>query len=77
LADVRLAARVFAPHYAAPLPVTLSRAAPLRAGPDAGSPVLATLEAGAPFDLLERSGGRLWGVAPGANRVGYLDEGVL
>lgn len=75
LADIRLADRVFAPHYAAPMPRTLVRAATLRAAPAGES--IAELAAGDVFEVLELSGDRAWGVAPGAKRVGYLDAAAL
>ena len=74
---MRLASQVFAPHYAAPLVVLLARSATLRAGPEAGAEELARLSAGDRFEVLERAGGRAWGVAPEQPLVGYLDEGAL
>jgi len=74
---VRLAARVFAPHYASHAPAALTADAALRAAPDAGSDVLAALPAGSAFEVLELAGGTAWGVAPGPSLVGYLDEAAL
>ena len=53
------------------------RAAELRAGRDDGSEVLATLDAGATIEVLEVSGGQVWGVAPGEGLVGYLAADAL
>ncbi len=77
LADVRLAERVFAPHYAAPMPRTLARAAALRAGRAPDSEVLSQLASGDSFEVLELAGSNAWGVAPGLGLVGYLDADSL
>ncbi|UUY01320.1 SH3 domain-containing protein [Sphingomonas sp. J315] len=72
LADVRLADRVFAPHYAAHLTHVATRATALRAGRDAGTELLATLNAGDLFEALELSAGLAWGSAPAHGLVGYV-----
>jgi hypothetical protein len=77
LADVRLAERVFAPHYAAPLPRTLSRDVALRAAAPADAEVLTQLNAGDAFEVLELAGTHAWGVAPAAGLVGYIDAQAL
>jgi hypothetical protein len=77
LADIRLADRVFAPHYAAPMPRTLATDAALRAAPDSNSETLATLAAGDVFEVLELAGGNAWGVAPGQKLVGYIPADAL
>ena len=77
IADVRLAERVFAPHYAAPLPRTVIRDAALRRERSSGSDVLEALSAGARFDLLDITGGVAWGIATGSNLVGYLDADAI
>lgn len=74
LADIRLADRVFAPHYAEPLTRTLARSATLLAG---DAEPLAQLERSERFDVLELAGGRAWGVAPGRGLVGYVDADAL
>ena len=76
LADVRLAERVFAPHYAAPLPHVLASDTTLRTASVDGDS-LAELKAGDIFEVLELSGSHAWGVAPGAGLVGYIDAAVL
>jgi hypothetical protein len=68
---------VFAPHYAAPVSVTLNRDAVLRSGPEPESEEMARLSAGAGFELLDRSGGQAWGIASAERLVGYLDEAAL
>lgn len=72
IADVRLADQVFAPHYAAPMPMVVKIAAPLaaRGAPDAE--VLTQMEPGDVFEALDFAGGFAWGIAPGKNLVGYL-----
>lgn len=77
IADVRLAERVFAPHYAAPLARTLTRATSLRRERASDAEVLVDLAAGARFDLLDVTGDIGWGIALDANLVGYLDVDAI
>lgn len=77
LADVRLADRVFAPHYAAPLAHLVTAAVPLRAAKDADSETLAELAPGDLFEVLELSAGTAWGRSPAKGLVGYVDAGHL
>lgn len=77
LADVRLAERVFAPHYAAPMPREVRDSVALRAGPGRDTEVLATLSAGDVFEILELAGTNAWGVAPGFALVGYIEAASL
>lgn len=49
----------------------------LRAAPAADSEVLASLKAGDVFEVLELAGDRAWGVAPGAQLVGYIAAETL
>lgn len=77
LADVRLADRVFAPHYAAPMVRRIAGSAALRAASPADSEILARLKAGDLFEVLELAGTHAWGVAPGAGLVGYIDAAAL
>jgi len=77
LADVRLADRVFAPHYAAPVAHVVIAAAPLRAAKQADAEVLAQLGEGDLFEVLELSAGNAWGRAPGIGLVGYVDAAQL
>ncbi len=73
LADVRLADRVFAPHYAAHLPHVTTRATALRDARAADAACLATLDPGELFEVLELSAGLAWGRAPTHGLVGYVD----
>ena len=77
LADVRLADRVFAPHYAAPVTYVVTAAVPLRAAKEADAEVLAELAEGEVFEVLELSAGNAWGSAPGSGLVGYVDAAQL
>ena len=77
IADIRLADRVFAPHYAQAVGRTLAADAPLRADRGADAETLATLCRGDAFELLDVTGGRAWGIAVAAGLVGYLDANVL
>lgn len=77
LADIRLADRVFAPHYACAVPRVVIAAADLREAPDPDSIVLAELNVGDVFEVLEFVRGRAWGRAPGKDLVGYLDAEAL
>jgi hypothetical protein len=76
LADVRLAAQVFAPHYAAPLPRKVVVPTELRAERAIDSQRLATLAIGDPFDMLDVTGDSAWGVAS-TGLVGYVDATAL
>lgn len=77
IADVRLAHRVFAPHYAEPVARTVTADTTLRDSRGEGSSPLVRLERGAAFDLLDVTGGVAWGVARDAGLVGYLDAAAL
>jgi hypothetical protein len=77
LADIRLADRVFAPHYAAPLTRHLARAVALREGPKSDSSVMTQLDSGDQFDVLEFAGANAWGVAPKSGLVGYIDAAAI
>lgn len=77
LADVRLADKVFAPHYAAPVVMVILRGINLRAMRNPDSEVLAALAPRAVFEVFEFAGGNAWGKAPECGLVGYLDESAL
>lgn len=72
LADVALAGRVIASHYAEPVERRLLAGATLRNGPSAESEPVAELKAGEPFLLLDGSLGWAWGYAGKERRVGYV-----
>lgn len=77
LADIRLAEYVFAPHYAAPLPMVARTATALRAGPGENAVVLAMLAAGDNFEALDFAQGCAWGTAPGQGMAGYVVREAL
>lgn len=77
LADIRLAEYVFAPHYAAPMPCTLTQAAALHLTADASSEVLAELDAGEIFEVLEVLRQVAWGVSPDRRLAGYVGRAAL
>ena len=70
LADLRLADRLFAPHYAAAMTRGVTQRAPVLAAVDGEqrSEVLA----GETFDVLELSRGHAWGVSPVDGAVGFV-----
>ena len=77
LADIRLAEHVFAPRYAAPVDQTVDRPVALRAAPGDDAEVLAMLQAGTRFELLDLAGGEGWGIAVDDALVGYIDAAAL
>jgi hypothetical protein len=77
IADVRLADRVFAPHYAEALRRTLVADTALRVDRGSGSERLAAMRSGDAFDLLDLTGGTAWGIAVSSGLVGYVDADAL
>ena len=77
IADVRLADRVFAPRYAAPLRRMATCVVELRAGRPVDSEVIAALAPGDAFDLFDLTGGVAWGIAVEAGLVGYCDAAAI
>ncbi len=75
LADIRLAGKVFAPHFAAAIPCRATRAVSVTRSRHGD--VVARLEAGDLFDMLELSADRAWGIATAAGLVGYVDRDAL
>ena len=71
LADVGLAGRVIASHYAEPLVRHLMAPASFVATPSAEAEQLAALQAGAELRVLDISLGWAWGYGPDG-RVGYV-----
>ena len=76
LADVALAGRVVASHYAEPLLRRIVSPSPFFADPDDSSDPLATLVAGDVLRMLDNSRGWAWGYAPNG-RVGYVRSAAL
>lgn len=77
LADVALAGRVIASHYAAPVMRTLETDTILHIDPDSASDAMAKLVAGDPFELLDSRGGWAWGYGGKDRRVGYISASAL
>ena len=77
LADVSLAGKVIASHYAEPLLRSLTVAADFRraASPDADP--ICRLQPGDRFELLDDTGGWAWGYAGADRRVGYVRSEAL
>jgi hypothetical protein len=77
LADVALAGRVIASHYAEPVERCLRARANLRAAASTDSEAILELEPGEPFLLLDDSLGWAWGYAGRERLVGYLPSEAL
>ena len=75
LADIRLAAQVFAPHYAEPMAMVASRETPLLSSQHGEA--LATLAKGDVFDVLEIASTLSWGQRRGDGLVGYVANDAL
>ena len=72
LADIALAGRVIASHYAKPLNRTVAHSAMLHAAPSEVADSIGELSPGEPFALLDDSLGWAWGYAGQKRRVGYV-----
>ena len=70
LADVELADRVFAPHYAKAMPCRLTAAATVHVKPDVDMEQVDALEPGDPVELFDVSAG--WGWVRTARAIGYV-----
>lgn len=78
LADVELASRHFAPHYAQAVARNCVVArTPIRAKPDAESEMISELLYGEGFALLDVTGGWAWGFCLHDHYVGYLPADAL
>jgi hypothetical protein len=73
LAHIKLAGRYFVPHYAVPMPFAVKNGgAVLRPAASLEADALATLPAGASFDVLDIAGGWAWGQYGEDGPVGYV-----
>lgn len=72
LADIRLAGRFFVPHYAVAMTHRVVSGSVLRTAARADAAPVETLDGGAPFNVLDISGGWAWGQVGDAGLVGYL-----
>jgi hypothetical protein len=77
LADIALAGRVIASHYAEPLACRITEPTPLRSAPSEQSGSIRELQPGEPFAMLDDSLGWAWGYAGEERRVGYLRSDAL
>lgn len=77
LADIRLAEQVFAPHYAAAVPATAIRRAPILADRANDAPVLSEILPGETFEVLEIARGAAWGICPVDGCVGFVPVEAL
>jgi cell wall-associated NlpC family hydrolase len=75
LADIRMADRVFAPHYAVPVRRCVGAVVPLTV--TAGGDALSQLLPGEPFDVLEFTSTHGWGRSPIDGAVGFVERGLL
>lgn len=74
IADIALAGRLFAPHYAVPLIRSCGLAgADLRAHPDPEAPRQSQLLPGEEFAVVDLSGGWAWGYGVHDHYVGYVE----
>ena len=77
LADVALAGKVIASHYAVPVERRIDATTALRRGPSEDAEIIDQLGPGEPFALLDDSLGWAWGYAGKERRVGYVPSGGL
>ena len=77
LADIALAGRVIASHYAEPVERHLISGADLRSGPSDHADTLAQLSCGDPFLMLDDTLGWAWGYAGDEGRVGYVSSEII
>lgn len=74
LADIALAGRIIAPHYARPLIRACgAHAAFVRSDPDGEAPAVSELLPGEEFAVLEYAGGWSWGFCRADHVVGYVE----
>jgi cell wall-associated NlpC family hydrolase len=78
VADIALADRVFAPHYALPLPHgCVVAATPVRGTPSDEASAVSELLHGEEFAVVDSSGGWAWGYSCHDNYVGYIAVDAL
>ena len=78
LAHVRLAGKVFVPHYAAPMEHrVVAGGASLRQSPKDDSPVMDELLGGSLFNVLDIAAGWAWGQVGDDGFVGYMPMAAL
>jgi hypothetical protein len=72
LADIALAGRVIASHYAEPLACRIASPTSLLSDPSEEANMIRELQPGEPFAMLDDSLGWAWGYAGDGRRVGYV-----
>ena len=77
LAHVRLAGKVFVPHYAVPMAHELERDAELKLAAKAEAETMEAFTAGTRFDVLDMAGGWAWGQICNDGLVGYFPLDAL
>lgn len=77
LADVRLADKVFAPHYASAIVCSAVEATPILTARQADSAVLSEILPGEGFEMLELATDYAWGICQADGTVGFVARGAL
>jgi hypothetical protein len=77
LAELDLAERVFAQHYAIPLGYTANRGVPIHVAPRADADVIATLGIGDGFLVLDIGDSWAWGRGERPGTTGYVVADAL
>ena len=77
LAHIRLAGKVFVPHYAVPMAYVLDLPATLLTAPREDALVRDEAPAGVPFNVLDLAGKWAWGQLGEDGCVGYLPVAAL
>ncbi|MFM5913261.1 hypothetical protein D5I55_17050 [Chakrabartia godavariana] len=78
LADIALAGKLFVPHYARPMEMVCTTAGvSIHEGADVDSAVVAPLDAGAAFLVVDMAGDWAWGFRKADHLVGYVPKAVL
>lgn len=77
LAHIRLAGKVFVPHYAEPMAFALDRPATLLTAPREDALARANVAAGLAFNVLDIAGQWAWGQLGEDGCVGYLPLAAL
>ena len=77
LAELAIAGRVFAQHYAEPMAVAARFDTVIYAQPDDASAAVAALSTGAVFHVLDIGQSWAWGRTDAAGSVGYVETAAL
>ena len=74
---MRLAERIFAPHYAAAITCSAVEASPILAARQADGAILSEILPGEGFEMLELATDYAWGICLGDGSVGFVARGAL